>query len=529
MCLRERLQQRGTRERMTTRFTWNSSTTPHANSQMSFVVGHKAQLEAQGEALLSCLPRGAGAAWNHLIEQLSPGDHGEAVSTWLVEGDHPHQLVLAALPESCSRHNSPSHPHELTSLLKEHKPSGEDFEIIVALDHPSHATALCSAIARAFPIFSQKSSQDDAENKNTPHVSLRMFAAQKPIEAPPHDASTLLMEGVQLAARLVDMPTNHLYTDTFVMEAKQVADRVGASCTVIQGEELKEQGFGGLWGVGKAATHPPALVVLSYAPRSPAPHAGHIVWVGKGIVYDTGGLSIKTKTGMPGMKRDMGGAAAVLGAFSAAAQLKIPHNLHAVLCIAENAVGPLALRPDDIITQYSGRTVEINNTDAEGRLVLGDGVAYAAKHLTPDVIVDLATLTGAQLISTGRRHAAVMSNDELLEQKAVKAGRLSGDLVHPIPYCPEFFKDEFKSQVADLKNSVKDRANAQSSCAGQFVGEHLGDYDKAWLHIDLAGPSTSNERGTGFGVALLLSLFGLDLCQATWRTEDPSVYQVGQD
>ncbi|MCA9515361.1 MAG: leucyl aminopeptidase family protein, partial [Myxococcales bacterium] len=227
-----------------------------------------------------------------------------------------------------------------------------------------------------------------------------------------------------------------------------------------------------------------------------------------GIVYDTGGLSLKGKADMPGMKGDMGGAAAVLEAFRAAALLGSKARLDALLCLAENAVGPRSVRPDDVLTMYSGRRVEVNNTDAEGRLVLADGVAYAVKHLAPEVIVDLATLTGAQLIATGRKHAAIVCNDDDLEARAVAAGKASGDLVHPLPYVPEFFREEFKSRVADLKNSVKDRMNAQSSCAAQFIAEHLGDYAGKWLHVDIAGPSTAKERGTGFGVALLLDLIG---------------------
>ena len=232
-----------------------------------------------------------------------------------------------------------------------------------------------------------------------------------------------------------------------------------------------------------------------------------LAWVGKGIVYDTGGLSLKGKDGMPGMKADMGGAAAVTGAFFAAVRAGYGQNLHALLCLAENAIGPQAVRPDDIIKLYSGKTVEINNTDAEGRLVLGDGVAHAVKHLQPDAIVDLATLTGAQLVATGRRHAAIVANDDGIEARAMRSGKRSGDLVHPLPYCPEFYRKEFESKVADMKNSVKDRANAQSSCAAQFIAEHLGDFDGQWLHVDLAGPASAEERGTGFGVALLVDMF----------------------
>ena len=150
---------------------------------------------------------------------------------------------------------------------------------------------------------------------------------------------------------------------------------------------------------------------------------------------DTGGLSIKPRAGMVGMKMDMGGAAGVLGAFRVAVKRGSPHTLHAVLCLAENAVNHEATRPDDILEMYSGKTVEVNNTDAEGRLVLADGVAYAHKDLGVDIICDMATLTGAQSLATGKRHAAIVCNDEALEAKAVVVGRASGDLVHPLPYA----------------------------------------------------------------------------------------------
>jgi probable aminopeptidase NPEPL1 len=152
----------------------------------------------------------------------------------------------------------------------------------------------------------------------------------------------------------------------------------------------------------------------------------------------------------------------------------------------------------------------VNNTDAEGRLVLADGVAYASRHLAPEVIVDLATLTGAALLATGRKHSAIITDDAELEVRAVAAGLRSGDLVHPLPYAPELYRAEFRSEVADMKNSVKDRMNAQTSCAAQFVGEHLDeDWEGSWLHVDMAGPVIAEDRGTGYGVALLVELFGL--------------------
>jgi len=303
----------------------------------------------------------------------------------------------------------------------------------------------------------------------------------------------------------VDTPPSVLNTTAFAAEAEAVAKDVGADIKIIDSDAIRDGGFGGLWGVGKAATHGPKLAILSH---TPAGAEQTIALVGKGIVYDTGGLSLKGKDHMPGMKIDMGGAAGMLGAFAAAVRGGFKDNLHCLLCLAENSVGPDATRPDDILAMYSGKTVEVNNTDAEGRLVLGDGVAYASQHLSPDVIVDMATLTGAQLIATGKRHAALVCNNADLEARAVLAGRRSGDLTWALPYCPELFRKEFRSECADLKNSVKDRMNAQTSCAGQFVAEHLdADWDGAWLHVDMAGPVESEDRGTGYGVALLAELF----------------------
>jgi len=231
---------------------------------------------------------------------------------------------------------------------------------------------------------------------------------------------------------------------------------------------------------------------------------------------------------------DMGGAAGLLGGFGSAEELGVSKKFDLSLCLAENAIGPNAFRNDgrwemgdfellhhlvqhshvtswtDILRMYSGKTVEINNADAEGRVVLGDGVAHASRHIENlDLIVDMATLTGAQLVCTGKKHAAILCNKEELESRFLNAGRHSGDLCHPILYMPESLMDEFKSEVADMKNSVKDRSNAQTSCAGHFIEAHLHDsYKGGWVHVDMAGPAFIGDRGTGYGVGLVLSILG---------------------
>ncbi len=462
-------------------------------SEHLLVLGRKKQLLSEG--VRRRLPPGSETIWGAMVE--SAGDGGAEFSR---RAEMPQRLGALRLPEECSRHNCPARAASISRLLKEHLPSTGSCGIILALDKAQHGRAAAFALARVLPLYQRKSSIKTPP----PQISVIFLVP----EGPTVDEPVLeICESIRLAAELVDRPCSELDTTAFVELARGYAAQLGVGISVIEGEDVAHAGLGGLWAVGKAAEHPPALVILDYSPKFLGRNAPSTVWVGKGIVYDTGGLTLKSKTGMPGMKGDMAGAAAVLGAFIAAVRLKIPRRIRALLCLAENAVGPKAMRPDDILTLYSGRTVELNNTDAEGRLVLADGVSYAARHLGADLIIDIATLTGAQLMATGKQHAAIYTNDPSLEDWAVRAGRRCGDLVFPVPYAPELFRKEFKSQVADMKNSVKDRMNAQVSCAAQFVGEHLGDYQGRWLHIDMAGPATKDDRGTGYGVALLIELF----------------------
>ncbi|XP_022910756.2 probable aminopeptidase NPEPL1 [Onthophagus taurus] len=418
--------------------------------------------------------------------------------------------TVAALPVKCSRHNTPSRSHAITRLI--HNCSVGVDESIVILCERSDVYASACAVARAFPLYSKKTSAGYADVVTvTVEFIIMPNKEMENSEFPELSAEELqVLEeaafGVRLAARIVDAPCGDMNVDAFLQEISTIGKGLNITPNIIRGEDLREKGFGGIYGVGKSATSPPALAVLSYTPPGATVT---VAWVGKGIVYDTGGLSIKGKTAMPGMKRDCGGAAGILGAFHAAVKANFTQNLHAVFCLAENSVGPQATRPDDIHKLYSGRTVEINNTDAEGRLVLSDGVVYAQRDLKANIILDMATLTGAQAVATGKYHAAVLTNSADWEDYTMHAGQASGDLVFPIPYCPELHFSEFASAVADMKNSVADRNNAQSSCAGLFIAAHLGfDYSGVWVHVDMAAPVHCGERATGYGVALLTTLFG---------------------
>jgi len=307
---------------------------------------------------------------------------------------------------------------------------------------------------------------------------------------------------VRDSAELVDIPPSELDPGAFAARARQLLEGYDLEIDEYIGDALTEHGLGGIHGVGRCALSEPRMFVARYTPAK-GDSGRHIALVGKGVTYDTGGLHLKARGSMEGMKCDMGGAAAVFGAFRVLVAARCQHRVSLVLCLAENAIGPAAYKPDDVLTMHSGKTVEINNTDAEGRLLLADGVSWAARELEADTVLNAATLTGAQMIATGSVHAALISNDAELEQTLVAAGYASGDLLHPLPFAPELYRQEFSSQVADMCNSVRNRMNAQSACAAQFVYNHLDGTGVRWAHVDLAGPAFRNGRGTGYGVAVL--------------------------
>ncbi|XP_066575200.1 probable aminopeptidase NPEPL1 isoform X2 [Amia ocellicauda] len=463
------------------------------------VVGQLAHLHqlAWDQVRDTLQPRVNEETWKTALKSLKPNPT-DTCPLWL------NVATVAALPSKVSRHNTPSSAHFLTRLVRTCLPGKANQHVVVVCERTSVFASAC-AIARAFPLFSRCSGQSTpSESQKVTAEFLCLAPDNEPLSTATLMCLSSVAESIRLASRIVDTPCNEMNTDDFLQEIKAVGSEVGVVPVIIRGEDLLKKGFGGIYGVGKAAESPPVLAVLSHTPEGATQT---IAWIGKGIVYDTGGLTIKGKTLMPGMKRDCAGAAAVLGAFRAAVKQGFKENLHAVFCLAENAIGPKATRPDDIHQLYSGKTVEINNTDAEGRLVLADGAVYASKDLKADIILDIATLTGAQGIVTGRYHAALLTNSEEWERACVKAGRNSGDLVQPLVFAPELHFSEFSSAMADMKNF--DRSNAQCSCAGLFIGAHIGfNWSGVWIHVDMAYPAYSGERATGYGVALLLALFG---------------------
>ena len=443
-------------------------------------------------AFAKWLPKDLHTLVQLLGDEAAPGLLGGAATSRTASGK---RVTVGALADAPSRHNSPARAEGIRRLVAGSGLAGQRHAaVLIVLDDPAHALAAANAIGRALPTYSAKSSQK-------PAGALAIALVQANGRAIAVDARTrTIVERAREAAHFVDTPPTELDPAAFGAAAVKVCKGLrGVRVRQIVGDALLRAKLGGIHGVGRCARSAPRLVVAEAGPR----RGPHIALVGKGITYDTGGLHLKARGAMETMKSDMGGAAAVLGAFAALAAQEPPCRLSLLLCLAENAIGPAAYKPDDVLTLHSGKTVEINNTDAEGRLLLADGCSYAARVLGADVVLDAATLTGAQGVATGDLHAAVISNDEAVEQALLAAGRATGDLCWPLPFAPELYRAEFQSPIADMRNSVKNRSNAQVSCAAEFVHWHLEGTKARWGHVDLAFPAFRGDRGTGFGVALL--------------------------
>ncbi len=285
----------------------------------------------------------------------------------------------------------------------------------------------------------------------------------------------------------------------------EAATRPGLTVTVREPAQLAAEGFGGILAVGGGSATPPRLVELSW---HPAGATRHIVLVGKGITFDTGGISIKPRDGMKLMRKDMGGAAAVLAATIAAADLDLPVRVTALAPMAENAVSGSAYRPGDVITHYDGTTSESTNSDAEGRLVLADALAYAVAELAPDVVLDLATLTGANSVALGKGMAALYSHDDELVAALTAAGRAAGERMWRMP-LPDDYVEYLQSDIADRHSSPA--RGAGSVVAALYLREFLGDKVTSWAHFDMSAPSWADKTdgelqkgATGWGVRTLV-------------------------
>jgi leucyl aminopeptidase len=351
--------------------------------------------------------------------------------------------------------------------------------------------------------FDQFKSRDSDDPEPPALDSLALLGPESVAEAA--EAARVCAEAQNHARDLQSLPSNVATPSYLGRRAREIASAYPAvSVDVLGREEIAEKKMGGLVAVSQGSAEEPKLIVLHYENGGSGETLG---LVGKGVTFDTGGISLKTPAGMHEMKMDMSGAAAVLCAVRAIAELELKVNLIAVIPSTENMPSGTAIKPGDIITQYNGKTVEVNNTDAEGRLILADALSYAIEQ-GADRIVDIATLTGAVMIALGSTYAAVISNDDELAEKVEGAGKETGELVWRLPLHAEYTA-LMKGTFADLTNAAAKRKAGTISAAG-FLEEFVGD--TPWAHLDIAGtawdvgrPYTGNDA-SGFGVRLLTDL-----------------------
>ncbi|MFS2150004.1 leucyl aminopeptidase [Rhizobium sp. Rhizsp42] len=357
--------------------------------------------------------------------------------------------------------------------------------------------------AYGFDTYKTKKSEDDSNAKDGgASVKVRIITAKASEAAKAFEVSQAVADGVNLARDLVNDPANVLGPVEFAAKAKEL-EKLGVEVEILTEKEMSKLGMGALLGVAQGSVRPPRLAVMQWkgGKSGDAP----LAFIGKGVVFDTGGISIKPAGGMEDMKGDMGGAAAVTGLMHVLAARKAKANVVGIIGLVENMPDGNAQRPGDIVTSMSGQTIEVINTDAEGRLVLCDAVWYCNDRFKPKFMIDLATLTGAILVALGNIQAGLFSNDDKLSEQLIAAGTETHERLWRMPLGKEYDK-MIDSKFADMKNTGG--RHAGSITAAHFIGRFVGE--TPWAHLDIAGTAIGSPLdeinqswGSGYGVRLL--------------------------
>ncbi|SMC09445.1 leucyl aminopeptidase [Nitratiruptor tergarcus] len=317
-------------------------------------------------------------------------------------------------------------------------------------------------------------------NEEYADKSFTLENAKKSIEE-----ATIVAQSTNLVRDIVNTPPNEIYPKTFAKLAKELAKDEDLDIQILDEKDLEDEKMGAFLAVARASAHPPRLVHITYKPKDAK---AKIAVVGKGLTYDSGGLSLKPSDYMVTMKADKSGASAALGIILAAKKLGLPVELHAILGLAENMIGGNAYKPDDVLTAKNGKTIEVRNTDAEGRLVLADCLCYAQEKVAPDYIIDMATLTGACVVALGEYTTGVMGESDELKKSMLEAAKASGELAGELPFN-RYLPKLLKSNIADICNISSSRYGGAITAAlflREFIEEDKRD---KWLHLDIAGPA----------------------------------------
>ena len=464
------------------------------------------------------LPRKAVEHLQAVLADLeATGKHDEVVRVVSVLGVKATSVVVTGLGDATSRQESYSPTALRGAAGAALRTVRTKKTVAVALPTPDleslsavadGAYAGCYAYDKKAPQGARATSGRGAAKAAGPRVQVVSGAGQGKAAKDAVARAAVLGAARDWARDLVNTPPNHLFPQSFADTVKKrvTASSAKVSVSVLDDKALAKGGFGGITGVGQGSVNPPRIVTMSWAPASPT---ASVALVGKGITFDSGGLNIKPSTGMVTMKCDMAGAAAVAATVLAAAELGLPVAVTGYLCLAENMPSGTAQRPSDVVVMRDGTSVEILDTDAEGRMVLGDGLCLASEK-KPDWVVDIATLTGAQMIALGNDIAAVMGNDDAFRGRVVDAAGVAGEGAWPMP-LPAELRAKLDTPVADLAH--KGDRDAGMLTAGLFLQEFVGD-GIPWAHVDIAGPAFNSKEpkghtpkgGTGFGVGTLLTL-----------------------
>lgn len=422
------------------------------------------------------------------------GEPGEIVSTQVRVGDRVRELLLYGVGEAA--------PADLRKAGAALARRGRGRTALVAGVPAGDLAAFAEGALLACYEF--KIGAPPA--KKAPGTVAVLTEAGPEADAPALELGAARAHATALARDLANTPAREKDPSWLAGRAERVAADAGLTVRVRGEKELLEEGFGGLVAVGAGSSRPPRLIELTYVPDGEPER--HVVLVGKGITFDSGGLSLKPNDNMKTMKTDMAGGAVVIAAMSALRGLGVRARVTGLVAAAENMPSGSSMRPGDVIAHYGGTTSEVLNTDAEGRLVLADALAYADAELRPDVIVDVATLTGAAKVALGLRHGALFSNDDALAGALTRAGGAAGEPVWRLPLVDDY-RAAIDSDVADINNIGRGGYGGGSITAALFLREFVGG--RTWAHLDIAGPgrATSEDaeitRGaTGFGARLLL-------------------------
>ena len=434
-----------------------------------------------------------------LLQQLNDlGATGKADEVIKIPGTTTRLLVFTGLGKSVSTFNNEVLRRAAGAAIRNLAGNSS-----ATISLPAKSVASLQAISEGAALGNYSFTSFRGSTKSAQKAPLKSITIHSELSAAPDakDAvkrAEVLATYTNLARDLINTPPSHLTPDSF---CKAISDAVksaggssiGLKVSVMSESQLKSKGYGGITAVGQGSVNPPRLLNISYTPKGGAPKKKY-AFVGKGITFDTGGLALKPALGMEAMKSDMSGAAAVCAATIAIALLKLPVAIETWAPLAENMVSDTATRPSDVITMYGGKTIEVLNPDAEGRLVLGDALVRAQESKDLDGIIDVATLTGAQVVALGTRTSAVMTNNEEFSSHFVKLTQNTGESFWPMP-LPVELRASLDSPIADMAN-IGERMGGML-VAGLFLKEFV-ENDLPWLHLDIAGPSFNEGAAHGY-------------------------------